>query len=172
MDQSRSAVVRNDHMPVAAVRSDRSRCIVCSMEEGWRKKAGLKDSRGKNSRTQNALAVCSCAQCAVAAHTIPMGHDRKIFEDDRFVGMSCWDIAHSSECKGIWPVTESAGGKTVRRDSVFDLNEVKAVSYMVKRSHTIVKDMANEYGHKERRVHGKIGENSEDKQTSSESEDE
>ena len=102
------------------------------------------------------MAMCSCAQCVVVVHTIPMGHDRKIFEDEIFVGMSCWDIAHSSECKGIWSVTESAGGSSVRRDGIFDMNEVKAMSYSMKRSHQIVKDMANEYGHRERRPRRRI----------------
>ena len=90
------------------------------------------------------MAMCSCAQCVVVVHTIPMGHDRKIFKNKRIVGMSCWDIAHSSECKGIWLVTESASGSSVRWDGVFDMDEVKAVSYTVERSHPIFKVMANE----------------------------
>ena len=159
-DEACPAGVLNDHIPVPAVASDRRHCIVCKMEEGWRRKAGLKDVRGMNSRSQNAMAVCSCAQCAVVAHTLPMGHDRKIFQDERFVGMSCWEIAHSSECKGIWSVTESAGGSSVRRDG----NEVKAKSYSMKRSHQIVKDMANEYGHRERRPRRRINRDVEDDQ--------
>ena len=50
-DRASSTVVGNDHMPVLAVPFDRSSYIVCSMEEGWQKKASLKDDRGKNSHT-------------------------------------------------------------------------------------------------------------------------
>ena len=42
-DKACPTVVLNDHILVPAVALDRRRCIVCSMEEGWRRKAGLKD---------------------------------------------------------------------------------------------------------------------------------
>ena len=86
-----------------------------------------------------------------------MDHDRKILQNERFVRMSCWDIAHSSACKGLWTVNTEAGN-TVFRDSFADDLDlvpntvVNAVGYCMKRSHPIYKKLAKEYGVTERRA--------------------
>ena len=64
------------------------------------------------------------------------------------------------------------GGSIVHRESVVELAGVKSVSYTVKGSHPIYKDMANEYGYTERRIHGRTRRYSKYEQTGMDSEDE
>ena len=57
----------------------------------------LKDAHGMNCRSQKHMVVCAC--CQLAAHGVPMSHDRKIFDIPELEGMSCFSIAHSEFCK-------------------------------------------------------------------------
>ena len=139
------------HTPMPAVASERNRCMVCKqLEEKWRKEDGLKDARGMNCRSQKHMVVCAC--CQLAAHGVPMSHDRKIFDIPELEGMSCFSIAHSEFCKGLWSVSSNIVEVFPRnvpgasQDTVPDSNEVMTRSYEVKRSHQVYKSLLRQYG--------------------------
>ena len=78
--------------------------------------------------------MCSCVSCGLHAHSTVMGIDCKIFSLEGFENMTCFDIAHSKECIGLWKETISAGGSEWRGDKL-----AKVKSYTVMRTHPIFK---------------------------------
>ena len=81
-----------------------------------------------------------------------MSHDRKIFDIPELEGMSCFSIAHSEFCKGLWSVSSNIVEVVPRnvpgasQDTVPDSNEVMTRSYEVKRSHQVYKSLLRQYG--------------------------
>ena len=64
-----------------------------------------------------------------------------VFRLEEFENMTCFDIAHSNECIGLWKETAS----DVRSEKRQDKNG-KAKSYTVMRSHPIFKRLRVLYG--------------------------
>ena len=93
------------HVPLRANTKERPYCRVCKLEETLRKSVGLRYEKDGNSRHQKGMAVCSCESCGLHAHSIIMNIDRKIFRLEVFENMTCFDIAHSDECIGLWKET-------------------------------------------------------------------
>ena len=91
----------------------------------------MKDLRGKHARRQDYLSVCSHEDCGLYAHTTMMDHDRKILAMPYFVGMTCFQIVHSEECRGLWTIIGA---------------QKMTVSYSVNRSHRLYKYLHAEYG--------------------------
>ncbi len=98
--------------------------------------------------------MVKCAKCGLTAHNAPMGHDRQILHMTQFVGKSCFQIAHSDECAGLWNRCANAG-KEVKRttfaagsdDELTPVTmKVKAQSYLVARSHPVTVELAAHYG--------------------------
>lgn len=155
-----TSIRESGHTPMHIESAERHCCVVCKLEEVWRKEDGLKDPRTKNARCQKFLAGCSHKECQVIAHVIPMDHDRKIFKMTAFRGLSCYEIAHSEQCRGLWATsskflcTTVMGGVTKERkvlaiakgDNDVDTGQVKFPSYSVKRSHPIYQSLAKAYG--------------------------
>ena len=136
----------NSHTQQPATKGTRNYCVVCRLEEGWRKEKGEKDEYGKNSRCQDHMVKCLDTNCQLYAHNMPVAHDRRIFQLEPFVGKSCWDIAHSDECKGLWKISGRAGESVERSSRSGDVQEVKAQSYSLVRTHKIYKQLAEYYG--------------------------
>ena len=59
------------------------------------------------------LALCSCADCLISAHTVPQ-EGTKISALPYFKGMSCFQIAHSIEATDLFTVIERKGYKYLR----------------------------------------------------------
>ena len=144
------SVSNSGHIPTSVRSVDRKYCVVCKLEEVWRREAGKKDDRGKNSRCQDHMVQCSNNDCQLCAHSMPTGNDRKIFQMECFQGKSCYEIAHSEECKGLWkPLVD---GEVIFRttnssnDSDGNIRVVKAPSCAVNRSHGMYKCLATLYG--------------------------
>ena len=70
-----------------------------------------------------------------------MDHDRKILQMPCFRGKTCFDIAHSKECAGLW-VVQGMAGRTAERQG----EQVQAPAYSVHTSHPIYKHLIGEYG--------------------------
>ena len=89
----------------------------------------MKDARGKGSRIQSNMVRCSNPWCQFHAHSIPMGRDHKKFKIPELKGLSCFQISHSSMCRGIWSFGRSLG-ETVQRKihdgDGFQMQNVKA----------------------------------------------
>ena len=90
-------------------------CIICSMEESvWRKCFQTTNRKGRSySRRSKFLAMCSNADCKITAHTCPPAAT-KMNTLPQFLGMSCFEIAHSEECKDLFAVLERDGQKYYR----------------------------------------------------------
>ena len=67
----------------------------------------LKGCFGKSSLTQGGLVQCD--DFRIIAHGIPVLHDREMLLMDEFAGQSCFEIANSDECKGLWKPTGRTG---------------------------------------------------------------
>ena len=128
-------------------------CCVCKLEENWRKEAGLRDERKKNSRIQDHMAICR--KCGLTAHNLCMDHDRLILQDEVFQGMSCFAIAHSKECAGLWSVSKKSGAlkRKFKAKTSASGEEVPAKVvdanvplYSVNTSHIVYQNLAFEYG--------------------------
>ena len=148
-EDSDSSSEQDGHIPKGAVKADRNCCVVCKLEEGWRKDEGKQDIRGKTSRSQDHMVVCE--ECQLHAHNVVVDHDRKIFQLEQFKGKSCWDIMHSADCKGLWKMSNRVGEMAERKlagsdDESTRQVSVKAQSYAPKRSHPIYKQLAESYG--------------------------
>ena len=115
--------------------SAKQHCQVCKLEQKWRKQAGLKDGYGKISRSGRSLATCSHPGCQVRAHCHHVDHNRKIFSHPSLRGMTCFEIAHSSCCKGLW---NGKGG--------FRRRGLRQHTYSVSTSHPVYNYLAEEYG--------------------------
>lgn len=149
-EDSDSRSVQDGHIPKGAKKADRNYCVVCKLEEKWRKEEGKKDQLNKSSRSQDHMVVCE--ECQLHAHNVVVDHDRKIFELEQFRGKSCWEIMHSSHCKGLWKMSNRVGGMAERKlpgsehDGSARPVSVKAQSYAPRRSHAIYKQLAESYG--------------------------
>ena len=125
--------------------------------------AGKKDMRAKNSRSQTHLTICDHPACGVVAHNVVTGHDRLILQSEQFVGMTCFDIAHSKGCQGLWSTLERKGSEIMNKP-VYSKNEdgdletvdgekvvlkeyeTKRATYSVNTAHQLYVNLAHEYG--------------------------
>ena len=137
---------QNSHKQQPADKGTRNYCVVCRLEENWRREKGEKDDYGKNARCQDHMVKCLDTSCQLYAHNVAVDHSRRIFQLEPFIGKSCWDIAHSDECKGLWKISGRAGESVERSSGSGDVQEVKAQSYSVVRTHNIYKQLAEYYG--------------------------
>ena len=90
------------HLPELITAGKQIYCQVCKLEEKWRKDAGFRDARGHSSRTQRSLAGCACRGCNVRAHCMKVQSERMIFDIPTLRGLTCFEIAHSETCWGLW----------------------------------------------------------------------
>ncbi len=78
-------------------------CCVCKLEENWQTKIdNIKDEQGKSSRLQKHLCKCQNSECKLKAHYACVDHERKIFMLPKFENMWCFEIAHSTVCRGLF----------------------------------------------------------------------
>ena len=143
------------HAPMPVDTADRFYCVVCKLEENWRKEDGLRDPHGRNARSQKNMCICSKKDCQLVCHAIPMGHERKIFDIEGLRGLSCFEVAHSDMCKGLWVCSERAGqliSKSLHpndpRNKCDSVTKVKQrlPSYSLKRTHPVYKHLQEAYG--------------------------
>ena len=90
-------------------------CMICSMEESVRanvmKFSYNKTKSRKFSRRVKYLGKCMCVNCDIVAHTCqPL--EAKIGQIPGFEGLTCFEIAHTLECKGLF-------NKIPRNDSFY-----------------------------------------------------
>ena len=143
-------IERNEsHSPIISTKKQRNYCVVCKLEETWRKVANKKDSTGKHSRRQCHMSVCLSSNCKLHAHSAVMDHDRKILEIDCFQGMTCFEILHSEECRGLWIPKQSEDVDATRNlpddgGAIFT-RRVRGCSYSVTRTHPIYKHLKKKY---------------------------
>ena len=79
----------------------RNYCKICSIERTLMQMYELKDSKGEGSeRDQKHLSYCR--KCNAYAHTSKNASKRLIFQLGEFQNMSCFEILHSKECKGLY----------------------------------------------------------------------
>lgn len=149
-DQLENPLRAEGHVPLGINKGSRSYCAVCKLEEKWRKEDGKKDMYGKNSRCQQYLALCSKACCLIPAHTIAVEHERKLFKMEGLEGLSCFEIAHSPVCKGLWRTSTKAGKTTTRQHK-----KVRAVTYSVRRSHPVYCSLLQLYGRRQEKRPGR-----------------
>ena len=127
------------HRPIPVNHKDRMRCAVCKLEEPWMDAKKIKREYGKGSRQQRHLAVCSV--CGITAHSLPVDWKRVIFEEDALQGLSCFQIAHSQTCSGLW-ITKGSGGRQSQRMG----KAVRKKSYTVSIAHPLYKHLMQAYG--------------------------
>merc|ERR1712127_474138 len=80
-------------------------CMICSMEESARanvmKFSYNKTKSRKFSRRVKYLGKCMCVNCDIVAHTCqPL--EAKIGQIPGVEGLTCFEIAHTLECKGLF----------------------------------------------------------------------
>ena len=120
------------HVPIPANHHERLRCAVCKLEEGWMKVCGMKANYGQGSRQQRHMAVCSL--CGISAHSLRVEWERKIHIIEPLAKMSCFQIAHSSYCTGLW-TTRGQEVETFMR-----------ACYYVNTSHQVYQSIMESYG--------------------------
>ena len=110
----------NEHQPRAIPKDfwkKHPHCIICSMEEAVKNKviclAKKKRGRRMFAKRRGHLALCSCLECLISAHTTPQ-EGTKIGALPYFKGMSCFQIAHSIEAKDLFTVIERKDYKYLR----------------------------------------------------------
>ena len=126
------------HLPIQADQSSRNYCVVCKLEEPWRRDSGLLDGKGCHARCSSNLAVCN--QCGIHAHSVNVNSDRKILKLDCFRGMTCFEILHSHECEGLWHLQQRVRNTSARESTGQRCEHVvRSRSYNVTRSHPMYK---------------------------------
>ena len=161
------------HVPTAMNAGTRYPCVVCNLEEGWRKKAGLKDAYGSSARSQKSMVRCASEDCQLVAHVGPVKCNRNIFTFPCFEGMNCFDIMHSEECKGLWQIGKHKGEMTIRTVKgnegeeellLPDWHQIKKQSYHVNWSHPLYWKLAISYGVTPGKRGGQAGSGSEEEE--------
>ena len=107
---------------------------------------------------------CKASDCQRCAHSVtPPGSDRYIHSLPMFEGMSCFQIMHSPQCKGLWTKSSDVGTKTTwtvpkksseSQEELFgsdleldeEMAERRAQTYAVKTSHPIYVTLRDSYG--------------------------
>ena len=106
---------------------------------------GLLDRKGCHAGHASNLAVCN--QCGIHAHSVNVNSDRKILKLDCFQGMTCFEILHSHECKGLWHLQPRVRNISARESTGQRCEHVvRSRSYNVTRSHPMYKKMRVLYG--------------------------
>ena len=77
--------------------------------------------------TQKSLVECSAPQCKLHLHCVPQDTGRLLHQFPEFVGLSCFNIAHSKHCEGLFG---------------FDSRQ----QYPIRLSHPIWKKLRHAYG--------------------------
>ena len=101
------------HHPSVANHHKRMACAVCKLEEGWMKQCNIRQAYGEGSRQQRHMSICST--CGISAHSLPVLWKRKIFQWEDFRGKSCFHIAHSASCAGLFILKTGVNNLTLRR---------------------------------------------------------
>ena len=99
----------------------------------------IKRDYGSGSRQQRHLARCN--MCGITAHSLRVSWQRKILNIDALNGMSCFEIAHSDHCMGLWI---GKGGQTnmmIRQGKTF-----KKQAYRVSITHLLYRSLMESYG--------------------------
>ncbi len=163
MDQVNSprSPVTNGHNPMPVDHKDRMRCAVCKLEENWMDACNMKRDYGSGSRQQRHLARCN--MCGITAHSLLVSWHRKIFNIDALKGMSCFEIAHSDHCMGLWIGKGDENNMMIHQGKT-----VKKQAYRVSIAHPLYISLMNSYGFtpnprnsKKRRGEGSVGDVSE-----------
>ncbi len=105
-----SEILLVGHCPVLLNdRKEQPFCCVCKLEENWQTKTdNRKDEQGNNSRLQKYLCKGQNSEWKLMVHNGCVDHEWKIFMLPNFENMSCFEIAHSTVCKGLFqPLHES-----------------------------------------------------------------
>ena len=80
-------------------------CMICSMEESVRNKvfscSPVASKGRKQSRRVKFLAKCTNPFCDVVVHTCNP-EESTILKLSTFQGLSCFEIAHTNECNGLF----------------------------------------------------------------------
>jgi len=121
------------HNPVCIPKDHQTRnptCLICSMEEMVINK--LKDVKNKKarmySRRRKHLSVCADPNCIIVAHsTVPV--ELQISTLPQFFGKTCFEIAHSAQCKSLFTEIE-------RKNKVY----ARTVP-----THAVTKELLNHY---------------------------
>jgi hypothetical protein len=108
----------SDHQPSNTEKGTRVRCCVCRLEDGIHnilKKTSegrkqMEDVLGvasafhmqKGSYIRKWIARCASDKCTLYAHCIPVKSDNLIFRLEQFQGLTCFEIAHHPDTKGLW----------------------------------------------------------------------
>ena len=135
------------HDPLRVNPTDCNHCVVCKLEEPWRKEEKKKDQRASNARTQTHLPICSHKIFQLCAHPVPMNRDRNIFKICPFQDLTCFEIAHSIYFDGLWSITKKAGSIVKPKKPNGDVEDkenkndnsmqVKYPSYSIKLIHPV-----------------------------------
>ena len=92
-------------------------CMICSMEESLRNKlfscCPVESKHRKQSRRVKFLAKCTNPFCDVVAHTCNP-EESKISKLSTFQGLSCFEIAHTNKCNGIFHKIQRKGHHYMR----------------------------------------------------------
>ncbi len=131
--------ILNGHKPIPTKNKERFRCAVCKLEEGWLSKKEMLHQYGHGSRQQRYMAVCNT--CGISAHSLPVAWHRKIFGIEELKGLSCFEIAHHSNCAGLWNTNHNAGTEAVRKGK-----KIRRQCYYVSTAHPIYKYLRESYG--------------------------
>ncbi len=108
----------SDHQPSNTEKGTRVRCCICRIEDGIHnllKKTSegrkqLEDVLGvasafhmqRGSYIRKWIALCASDKCTLYAHCIPLKSDNLIFHLEQFQGLTCFEIAHHPDTKGLW----------------------------------------------------------------------
>ena len=99
-------------------------CMICSMEESVKNKViscTPVESKGrKQSRRVKFLAKCTNPGCDVVAHTCNP-NESKVSKISSFQGLSCFEIAHTNECQGLFRKIERKGHHYMRTIPTHDV---------------------------------------------------
>ena len=92
---------------------------------------------------------CLNSNCKVHAHSAVMDHDCKILKMNCFQGMTCFEIPHSEECRGLWIPKQTEDVQATRNlpddgGAIFT-RIVRGCSYSITRTHPIYKHLKTEY---------------------------
>ena len=119
---------------MAADHNQRMVCAVCKLEEGWMKSCNMTKKYGEGSRQQRHMSICTV--CGITAHSLPVSWNRKIFQMDAFSGMSCFLIAHSTACAGLFLPRTGMNNLTLRKGKT-----VKKQYYRIGTSHAVYRTL-------------------------------
>ena len=100
---------------------------------------GIKANYGQRSHQQRHMEVCSL--CGISAHSLRVEWERKIHIIEPLAKMSCFQIAHSSYCTGLW-TTRGQEVETFMRQGKL----VKKACYYLNTSHQVYQSIMASYG--------------------------